>query len=94
MNDVQDRAEAAFFGWAGETSFLEIIVIGFIVCFVIYVLVKLYAPIRAFLNFMDVLQRLPGFMDQTNRRFLVLFKHLDIDPREAEKDEYGDEEER
>jgi hypothetical protein len=43
---------------------------------------------------MDVLQRLPGFMDQTNRRFLVLFKHLDIDPREADKDEYGDEEER
>lgn len=75
--------------WLERINFLEVILVLALVWFLIRQTIRLYTPLRKFVTFVDTMQELPDFIELTDKRFKVLFEHLDIDPDEVEH--YGED---
>lgn len=84
MTEVGD-AYQTFQEWLQSINLLEAAIIIWLLSMLLGKLFKLYIPLRNFVQFVDTMQKLPSFIETTNKRFLVLFKHLDIDPLEVEE---------
>lgn len=84
MNDPFDSL-VLFGHWLEKTNLLTVAIFLVITIFLITMLLKAYKHAARFVRFVETLQELPSFMDQTNAKFLVLFEHLNIDPDESKK---------
>lgn len=87
---MRDEAENRIQLWAEAINLWDISIFIIAMVMLIFALIKLFGSIRRFVGFVDTMQSLPGFIEITNRRFLVLFDHLNIDPGEADSDKYRD----
>ena len=76
--------------WLESISLLEVVIIIFVFVLIISQVLKLWKPLKNLVDFVDTMQGLPAFMEATDRKFLVLFEHLNIDPGEADKPKDSD----
>ena len=86
---MEEKAMLSLQEWIEKVNFLEVVLVLTLIWFLIRQMIRLYVPLRMFVNFVDTMQELPAFIEVTDKRFKVLFEHLDIDPNEVER--YGED---
>lgn len=84
---VSDAVEQ-FVDWTFALNVGMLVVVVACVVYIVRQVVKMYPKTKAAIEFIYVLQELPGFMQRTEKQIHAICKHLEIDPRELEEERH------